>query len=414
VRVRLAAAFAGLLAGCAPSAPPSVVLVTLDTVRCDHLGIHGDARGLSPNLDRLARAGLVHERAFTTMPTTGPAHLSLFTGLHPSEHGARANAERPSDAAALRSLAGKLRERGFATGAFVSSGVLAQRAIGDLGFEVYDAPAGPLRPGSQAVDAALAWLAREPRRPLLLWLHLYDAHAPYGPAVEKPRGLPIDPARHGFVRRELFADPAERRRTAERYAEGVRDADAALGRLLDALPAHFGAPPLVVVAGDHGEALDEHLGARGYAFDHGEFLDEDVVCIPLVLAGPGVAPGRSRGAVSLRDLYPSLLRAAGLAGAPADGPDLRAPGVAGRVVAVERRRVQPGDPPLVRTHGAASFDDERGVVLAEDGQIVGPYRGAAPEALVSAARSHLATGDGAAPAVDPALVEALRSLGYAN
>jgi arylsulfatase A-like enzyme len=410
----LAATVAGLVAGCSPSGPTSVVLVTLDTVRCDHLGIHGDTRGLSPNLDRLARTGLVHERSFTTMPTTGPAHLSLFTGLHPSEHGARANGERPSDAASLRSLARKLRERGFATGAFVTSGALAQRAIGDLGFEVYDEPASPLRPGSQAVDAALAWLAREPRRPLLLWLHLYDAHAPYGRAADKPRALPIDRARHGFVRRDLFAGGAERRRFAERYAEGVRDADAALGRLLDALPTHFTTPPLVVVAGDHGEALDEHLDARGYAFDHGEFLDEDVVCIPLVLAGPGVTPGRSPAAVSLRDLYPTLLRAAGIEAAPAEGPDLRVPVVQGRTVAVERKRVRPGDPPLVRAHAAAAFDDARGVVLAEDGQIVTPDPAAAPEALVSAARLHLAP-DGAAPApVDPALVETLRSLGYAH
>jgi arylsulfatase A-like enzyme len=392
-----------------------VVLVTLDTVRCDHLGIHGATRGLSPNLDRLARTGLVHERSFTTMPTTGPAHLSLFTGLHPSEHGARANGEHPSDSAALRSLARKLRERGFATGAFVTSGALAPRAIGDLGFEVYDAPAHALRPGSQAVDAALAWLANEPRRPLLLWLHLYDAHAPYGPAAEKPRALPIDPARHGFVRREIFADGAERRRFAERYGEGVRDADAALGRLLGALPAQFATPPLVVVAGDHGEALDEHLDGRGYAFDHGEFLDEDVVCVPLVLAGPGVVPGRSAGVVSLRDLYPTLLRTAGIEVDPAEGPDLRAPVARGRrAVAVERKRVRPGDPPLVRAHAAAAFDDTTGVVLAEDGQIVTPEPTAAPEALISAARLHLVPG-GAAPApVDPALVEALRSLGYAH
>jgi hypothetical protein len=119
-------------------------------------------------------------------------------------------------------------------------------------------------------------------------------------------------------------------------------------------------------------------------------------------------------AVSLRDLYPTLLRAAGIEAAPAEGPDLRAPAARGRTVAVERKRVRAGDPPLVRAHAAAAFDDTRGVVLAEDGQIVTPDPAAAPEALVSAARLHLAP-DGAAPApVDPALVETLRSLGYAH
>ena len=95
---RATGAFLGVAIVLACGTPPSdgpapnIVLVTLDTLRVDHVGAYGDGRGITPNLDRLAARGLVHENAFTTMPTTGPAHLSLFTGLLPSEHGGRANA----------------------------------------------------------------------------------------------------------------------------------------------------------------------------------------------------------------------------------------------------------------------------------------------------------------------------------
>ena len=132
---------------CGPdrSSLPSIVVVTLDTVRCDHLGLYGDARGLSPHLDALAQQGLVYERAFTTMPTTGPAHLSLFTGLYPSEHGGLANGEPLASELRGRSLALQLQQQGYATAAFVTTLLLQPRATGLQGFEIYDGPRGPLR-----------------------------------------------------------------------------------------------------------------------------------------------------------------------------------------------------------------------------------------------------------------------------
>ena len=410
-----------VLAACLASAcagePPSLVVVTLDTVRVDHVGAYGDARGLTPHLDALARRGLVFENAFTTMPTTGPAHASLFTGLFPSEHGSLANGEPVTERAAARSLALLLRERGFASAAFVTTRLLARAATGLPGFEIYDAPRGALRPGAQAVEAALAWLANEPRRPVLLWVHLYDAHAPYGDADEKRRGFPVDPRLHGFVDPSRFADPAERARQAGRYASGVRAADAALGSLLAGLAGRLAPEPLVVVVADHGESLDEHLATRGYAFDHGEFLDEEVVRIPLVLAGLGVAPGRSRAPVSIRDLHPTLLRVGGLDARSAPGagaPDLRAPPTGPRVVAVERRRAGPGESALEPEHAAAAFDGASGVIVDGDGA---PVPGAAPAGaeLLAAARRHALTA-ASTPRVAPSpdLAEALRSLGYAE
>ena len=264
-----------------------------------------------------------------------------------------------------------------------------------------------------------AWLDAERRRPVFLWLHLYDAHAPYGSAGEKGRSFPIEPGRYGWVDRELYVDPTERERTAQRYARGVRDADAALGRLLDGIAERIEPPPLIVVAGDHGEALSEVIDTRGYAYDHGEFLDPEVVCVPLVVAGPGVAPGRSPGAVSLRDVYKTLLAAAGLLDPGSDGEerrDLRTTRAGRRIVAVERRRVGPRARASVRAHGAAAFDGAEGVIVGEES--IPPSEGADPgeiELFQAALRRYQATARRVGtPAVDPALAEALRSLGYAE
>jgi arylsulfatase A-like enzyme len=402
--------------------PPSIVLATLDTVRCDHLGLYGAASELSPHLDALGARGLVHEAAYTTMPTTGPAHLSIFTGLYPSEHGSLANAEPVGSEHRPRELARRLRERGYATAAFVTSPLLQPRATGLAGFEIYDTPRGLLRPGEDAARAALAWLDAERRRPVFLWLHLYDAHAPYGSVDEKGRSFPLEPGRYGWVDRDLYADPAERERAEQRYAQGVRDADAALGQFLKGLAERIDPPPLILVAGDHGEALGEGLDSRGYAYDHGEFLDPEVVCVPLVVAGPGVVPGRSSGAVSLRDVYTTLLRAAGLLDpGPVDQEDqerrdLRTTSAGRRIVAVERRRVGPRAPASVRAHGAAAFDGAGGVIVGEES--IPPFEDAGPgeiELFQAALHRYQATARRVGtPAVDPALAEALRSLGYAE
>jgi arylsulfatase A-like enzyme len=225
--------------------PPSIVLATLDTVRCDHLGLYGGPPELSPHLDALGARGLVHDSAYTTMPTTGPAHLSIFTGLHPSEHGSLANAEPVGSEHRPRELAGRLRERGYATG-LCNQPALQPRATGLSASR--STTAGLLRPGEDAVRSALAWLDAEQRRPVFLWVHLFDAHSPYGTADEKGRSFPVEPGRYGWVDRDLY-DPAERERTERRYARGIRDTDAALGALLEGIAGRIEPPPLVVVAG---------------------------------------------------------------------------------------------------------------------------------------------------------------------
>ena len=124
---------------------------------------------------------------------------------------------------------------------------------------------------------------------------------------------------------------------------------------------------------DHGEALDEHLDARGYAYDHGEFLDPEVVRIPLLLAGPGIAPGRSTQTVSIRDVYTAILEAAGIGdptAAQEGRRDLQRPSDATRAVGIERRAIGESDRNAVsffRFHAGAAAEGRRLVVVGEDG-----------------------------------------------
>lgn len=315
------AVLAALTAGCGrerPAGPPaSVVLVTLDTLRADRVGAFGGRAGLTPNLDRLAASGARFDAAWSPAPLTLPAHASLMTGLWPPHHGLRDNGMGALPAG-VPTLAQALAAGGRRTGAFLGAFVLDHRFGLDRGFASYDdeiakAPGRPggleaERPGREVVDRALAWLAADPASPFFLWVHLYDPHAPYAPP-------------------EPF-----RSRYADRPYDGeVAEADAQLGRLLEALERRGGAgATIVAVAGDHGEALGDHGEPT-----HGLLLYEPTLHVPLVVRAPGVAPGtRIATPVSLADLGPTLADLAGApwpAGGPAlDGRDLAADLLAGR------------------------------------------------------------------------------------
>jgi choline-sulfatase len=291
-------------------APPSVILLTLDTTRADALGAG------TPVLSALAARGTRWSQAVTPTPLTLPAHASLLTGLVPPEHGLRDNgtAVLPRD---VPTLATAFSSRGYATAAFVASRVLDRRFGLARGFGHYDdkAPAEqigeygyPERNARQMTDAALEWLAKRPAgKPLFLWVHYYDPHAPYDPPGVDPRA----------------GDP-------QRYAGEVAYMDREIGRLLAGLPAHS----LIAAVGDHGEALGEH-GER----THGIFLYQSTMRVPLILAGPGVPRGKAvaETAPTVR-LASTLLRLSGGEGAPAAGfgeplPGLGGPGLEGKTPA---------------------------------------------------------------------------------
>jgi choline-sulfatase len=283
---------------------PDVVLISIDTLRADHA-----TPELMPAVAGLAARGLRFTAARTVAPLTLPAHTSLMTGLYPPRHGVRLNGVRGLTPG-VPTLAQAFSSAGYDTAAFIGAFVLDRRFGLSEGFAEYDdripRRKGAMdrleaeRRGSDVVDSAVRWLmqpARAQDRPLFVWVHLYDPHAPYEPP-----------------------DDARRRGNGDPYSGEVAYADAQVGRLIAALSAAGRREPLIVVIGDHGESLGEH-GEPG----HGLLLYEGAVRIPLVVAGPGVPHGDRSDPVSLVDVAPTLLARADLSRWPnLDGRDLLA------------------------------------------------------------------------------------------
>lgn len=321
-----AALLAGLVlagGGCSPDAPPraerasgppDVVLISLDTVRRDHLGVYGYVRPTTPRLDALAADGAVYDQAITASTQTGPAHASFFTGLHPHEHGAEINGVPIQDG--VDTLAGYLAGRGYRTAAFVSGYPLRAEACGlDRGFSHYDDDfGGKRRDGAETVRRAAGWLGRTGTAgagPRFLFLHLYDAHGPYLPppghglrfrSGAPPRLLDVMPG-YQVVRDadgEVVRDFEDYR---DRYDTMIRYQDDLLAGLLDGLDLER---TVVMVVSDHGETLDE----RWWKLDHGGGVWEEQVRIPWIVAGPGIEAGRVARPIRGVDLASSLLGAA--------------------------------------------------------------------------------------------------------
>jgi arylsulfatase A-like enzyme/Flp pilus assembly protein TadD len=281
-----------------------VLLVTIDTLRADHVGAYGAAFAATPTLDALASEGVRFETAIAASPLTLPSHASILTGLLPPRHGVRHNGvyRLPAD---VESIAQRFQQAGYSTAAVVGSIVLASRYGLDRGFDVYDEQMGerrasatgyPERGADEVTTRALAFLDSTPR-PFFLWIHYYDAHAAYQPP-------------------EPFAS-----RFRDRPYDGeIAAVDAALGRVVERLRVQGRLDRTVVAAtSDHGESLGEH-GER----THGYGLYDATLAVPLVMRGPGVPPGRLvRGVVSSVSIAPTLLAAAGLPPlATSDGIDL--------------------------------------------------------------------------------------------
>jgi arylsulfatase A-like enzyme/Tfp pilus assembly protein PilF len=287
----LATTVAGAGALPAPAKRPSVLLVTLDTTRADHLGAYGAAFARTPTFDTLARSGVRFERALAPTPLTLPSHATILTALVPRRHGVRDNTGFRL-AAEVPTLAERLREAGYATAAFVSSAVLDRTGGLDRGFALYDdgvrvgdrsAFGHVERAAAQTTDAVLARLP-DLAPPFFLWVHYFDPHLPY---------VPPEPWRGRFQDRPYDGEIAYMDSEMGRLLEAVRRKDARL---------------VIAVAGDHGESLGEH--GEG---SHGVFLYEATQRVPMVLAGPGVPEGRVVASpAGLVDLAPTVLDLLGL------------------------------------------------------------------------------------------------------
>jgi arylsulfatase A-like enzyme/Flp pilus assembly protein TadD len=276
----------------AANAKPNVVVITLDTVRADHLGCYGYKPIQTPNVDTLAGAAARFSHAYTTVPITLPAHASLFTGSFPMATGVHDFASNTLPDSAL-TLAEILREKGYVTGAFLGAPVLDSRYGLNQGFDTYfdhfdfssmDEGRNDeiKRPGNVVIDEALGWLRKTSHKPFFLWVHLYDAHNPYAPP-----------------------EPYATRYKTRPYDGEIAFADAQIGRLLASLrrSATF-ENSVVVLASDHGEGLGDHGEQK-----HGFFIYDSTVHVPLIVKVPGAAPRTIADDVSLVDVMPTVLQA---------------------------------------------------------------------------------------------------------
>jgi arylsulfatase A-like enzyme/Tfp pilus assembly protein PilF len=278
----------------APRPSPNVLLVSIDTLRADHLGCYGAKTG-TPTLDTLAASGVLFERAVSHVPLTLPSHASLFTGVYPMAHGIRDNgAFRLS--ASHRTLAALFREQGYRTGAFVASFPLDSRFGLDQGFQVYDDVNGEgsfydvkiaERPADEVLNPAAEWIEGTGGERFFAFVHLYDPHSPYEPPA-------------AFAAR--FA--------SDLYTGEVAYVDDALGRFLARLTAAGRMDnTLVLVTADHGEGLGEH-GEK----THGMFAYDSTLRVPLIFHWKDALPEGLRvpARVRLVDVAPTLLSLAGL------------------------------------------------------------------------------------------------------
>jgi arylsulfatase A-like enzyme len=268
----------------APSLRPSILLVTLDTTRADSIG--PEAVGIeTPAFNSLAAQGQRFRWAYCAVPQTLPSHTSMMTGLYPAGHGLHENGRYLSPAQAL--VAERLHAAGYRTAAFVSAFALARRYGLARGFETYDddmpQPRNE-RTAAATTDRALALLSKPSSQPLFLWVHYYEPHFPYEPP-----------------------EPFRTRFASKPYLGEIAAMDQQLGRLVTAFQKRFGRDAAVIVVGDHGEGLGEHGEAQ-----HGNLLSQATMHVPLLVAGPGVAPGTNDSPVSTRRIFHTILDWAGI------------------------------------------------------------------------------------------------------
>ena len=323
-----------MLAGCGGAAPKErIVLITLDTLRFDSLaGVEGSPTTM-PRLRSFAERGLSFERFYSASATTQPSHASLFTGLHPWQHGVVRNGCLL--APELDTLAERLDAVGFETAATVASFAVHSRFGFDQGFERYDDDFSiELETGKDrwmghdledafyslapdVTEKALALLDSMSEGRQFLWVHYYDPHTPYGDTAGTPFDL-MD-LRANLVARPSFADQTIARGRSL-YDEDVSILDRELGRLLERIERESDVYEThVVLVSDHGESFGE-----SNSLGHGNRLTPEQVRVPMVLMSPRVRPGVRRDIGGMVDLYPTLLALAGITGVPSRGRDLLA------------------------------------------------------------------------------------------
>ncbi|HEX6159110.1 MAG TPA: sulfatase-like hydrolase/transferase [Thermoanaerobaculia bacterium] len=272
-----------------PDASTPVILISIDTLRSDHLPVYGYKGVETPHLDAFRGDAILYERAYSHCPLTLPSHSSMLTGLLPSEHGMRDNVGYVLPAN-VKTLPEALKANGYATGAAVSAFVLRREAGLNRGFDLYDDEVEALgamrsigmiqRDGAQSAKVASDWIAKQ-QKPVFFFLHLYEPHTPYTPP-----------------------EPFKSKYPSSAYDGEIAHVDDILGKFLQSLKdAGLYEKSLIIVTSDHGEGLGEH-GED----EHGVFLYREAIQVPLLVKLPDNASAGATvsTAVQLIDLAPTI------------------------------------------------------------------------------------------------------------
>jgi len=268
----------------------NILIITIDTLRADHLGIYGYEKIETPHINRLGKEGILFSRVFCPVPLTLPSHCSLFTGTLPLFHEVRDNGyPLPSN---LMTLAEIFRDQGYHTAAFVGAFPLDSRFGLDRGFEVYDDFYGSKnifrdlsfveRKAEAVNESALEWIVQNKDDPFFAWIHYFDPHSPYDPPA-----------------------PFKTRYTGREYDGEIAYTDKIIGELLTALKEqNLIQKTLVVLTSDHGEGLGEHKEKT-----HGIFIYDSTLRVPLIFYNPQIFPQHRiiTDPASLIDVMPTVL-----------------------------------------------------------------------------------------------------------
>ena len=299
----------------------SVILISIDTLRADHLGCYGYSRDISPNLDSLAAESLLFNHAITPIALTIPAHSSMMTGTNPYQHQVHDNTSTRLGESSI-TLAEILKEKGFATGAVIGAFALDARFGLNQGFDSYDddfeakddtldfLPFSIERKAEDVTRLALGWLDKHQAEEFFLFVHYYDPHDTYHWHEDT-----------GFKYPSVFPSPADCYDSEIAYTDGY------VGRIIETLKRKgLYDSTLLIVVGDHGEGLKDHKEGG-----HGFYIYHSTVHVPLIVKLPGVSTGvRINEVVGIIDIVPTVCELLGiepprevegrnlLAGAPED------------------------------------------------------------------------------------------------
>ena len=262
----------------------NVVLISMDTVRADRLGIYGHTKPTSPNVDRFAEHALVFENAISQSAWTLPAHGSMMTGLYPGRLGVvhyPAKRSLPK----VRMLAEEFRSAGYATGGFTGGGFVASHFGFARGFDIYTSDG---RRFEHNIEEAVDWLKQHKERRFFLFLHGYDAHRPYFSSAGDKSAIGLrgkrSAERRNYCLKAVRDKPADLDVVLQYYDASIRHGDRSVGYFLNALTGlGLADRTVVLITSDHGEEFYEH----GHC-DHVRFLYREIVNVPLLLRVPGL------------------------------------------------------------------------------------------------------------------------------